>query len=30
VSEVYYKVRCSKHTLRPYELCEMCMIRSQL
>ncbi len=28
--EELYKVRCDKHTLRPYEYCEMCMIRSLL
>ena len=25
-----YKVRCDKHNLKPYEYCEMCMIRSDL
>ena len=25
-----YTCRCDKHNLRPYEYCEMCMIRTKL
>ncbi len=25
-----YKVRCDKHQFKPYEYCEMCMVRSYL
>lgn len=25
-----YTVRCDKHNLKPYEYCEMCMLRSRL
>ena len=28
--EFYYKIRCSKHNLKPYVYCEMCMVRSDL
>jgi len=29
-NQYQYKVRCDKHGMRPYEYCEMCMIRTQL
>jgi hypothetical protein len=25
-----YKIRCDKHNFKPYEYCEMCMIRNSL
>lgn len=25
-----YKVRCDKHNFKPYDYCEMCMIRTEL
>jgi septal ring factor EnvC (AmiA/AmiB activator) len=27
---IYYNVRCDKHAFKPYDYCEMCMIRSDL
>lgn len=30
MSDFDYKVRCDKHTFKPYEYCEMCMIRSEM
>lgn len=26
----YYKIQCDKHQFKPYEYCEMCMVRSEL
>lgn len=28
--EYEYKIRCDKHNFKPYEYCEMCMLRSEV